>query len=109
MINVFDAWDVIKWLFFALFLPGTVITCAGLLVSFVFSQVAKVLGCGSGGAVLSAVFAGVLCFVARVVLFFNYPWWLGLWGYTDQYLILVSYALLIACGVVGVNHSRTDS
>ena len=109
MINVFDAWDVIKWLFFALFLPGTVITCVGLLVSFVFSQVAKVLGCGSGGAVLSAVFAGVLCFVAGVVLFFNYPWGLGLWGYTDQYLILVSYALLVAGGGVGVNHLRTDS
>lgn len=109
MVNVFDAWDVIRWLFFALFLPSAVIACAGLLVSFVFSQVAKVLGCGSGGTVLSAVFAGVLSIAAKVLLFFNYPWWLGLWGYTDQYLILVSYALLIACEVVSMNHSRTDS
>lgn len=109
MINVFDAWDVIRWLFFALFLPSAVIACAGLLISFLFSKVAKVLGCGTGGTVLSAVFAGVLCFAAKVVLFFNYTWWLALWGYTDQHLILVSYALLIACEVVSMNRSRTDS
>lgn len=109
MINVFDAWDVIRWLFFALFLPGTVIMCVGLLISFLFSKIAKVLGCGAGGSVLSAVFAGVLCFAAGVVLFFNYPWWLGLWGYTDQYLVLVSYALLGTCGAFSSKLSRTDS
>jgi hypothetical protein len=108
LVNVFDAWDVARWLFFALFLPGIVIMCAGFLVSFLFSRVSKVLGCGAGGFVLSAIFAGVLCSAAGVVLFFNYPWWLGLWGYTDQYLILVSYALLGAGGAFSTKLSRAD-
>lgn len=44
MINVFDAIEVIKWLFLGLFLPGLIVIGASFLASFVLYLIGSALG-----------------------------------------------------------------
>ena len=106
MINVFDAIEVIKWLFLGLFLPGLIVIGASFLASFVLYLIGNALGWDWMSDFLSGIIVPVGRVAGTIVLFFNYPWWLGLWGYTDQYLILASYVALVIGGGFSASLNR---
>lgn len=106
MINVFDAIEVIKWLFLGLFLPGLIVIGASFLASFILYLIGNALGWDWMSDFLSDIIVPVGCVAGTIVLFFNYPWWLSLWGYTDQYLILASYVALVIGGGFSASLNR---
>lgn len=46
--------------------------------------------------VIAALVAIVAGLVGTVIAFIHLPWWLGLFGYTDSHLILMSYIVFVS-------------
>lgn len=90
MIDVHNALDVFLWLLLSGFVPALAIGLASLIILGVLLIPAAIADSEGLG-----VFAVVLAFIANVagavIAFIHLPWWLGLFGYTDPYLILMSY------------------
>lgn len=96
MIDVHNALDVFLWFL----LSGVPALAVGLATLIVFGILAiPAMITDSEGL---AIVAGLLAFTAgiafSVVVFIHLPWWLGLFGYTDPHLILMSYVIFVASG-----------
>lgn len=94
MIDVHNALDVFLWLLLTGVVPVLTVGLASLVVLGILLIPAAIAD--SEGL---TVFAVVLAFIANiagaVIAFVNLPWWLGLFGYTDPYLILMSYIVFV--------------
>lgn len=95
MIDVHNVLDVFLWLLLTGVVPVLAVGLASLIVLGILLIPAAIAD--SEGL---AVFAVVLAFIANiagaVIAFVNLPWWLGLFGYTDSHLILMSYIVFVS-------------
>lgn len=94
MIDAHNALDVFLWLLLSGFVPALAVVLATLIAHAIFSIPAMIADSEALGC-----FALILTFIAHVafviVAFINLPWWLGLFGYSDPNLILMSYIVLV--------------
>ncbi|MCG5105492.1 hypothetical protein MBO12_00375 [Candidatus Saccharibacteria bacterium] len=94
MIDAHNALDVFLWLLLGGFVPALAVGLATLITFGIFTIPAMITDSDALGCL-----ALLLTFVAHVafviVAFINLPWWLGLFGYTDSHLILMSYIVFV--------------
>lgn len=94
MIDAHNALDVFLWLLLSGFVPALAVVLATLVAYAIFSIPAMITDSEALGCL-----ALLLTFVAHVAFviatFINLPWWLGLFGYTDPHLILMSYIVFV--------------
>lgn len=94
MIDVHNALDVFLWFLLAGAVPALAVGLATLIAFGIFAIPAMITDSDALGCL-----ALLLTFVAHVALFIvafiNLPWWLSLFGYTDPYLILMSYIVFV--------------
>ena len=94
MIDAHNALDVFLWLLLTGVVPTLAVVLATLITFGIFTIPAMITDSDALGCL-----ALLLTFVAHVafviVAFINLPWWLGLFGYTDSHLILMSYIVFV--------------
>lgn len=94
MIDVHNALDVFLWLLLSI-VPALAVGLASLIVLGLLAIPARIMQ-SEGLFVVAVLVAIVAGFAGTVVAFIHLPWWLGLFGYTDSYLILMSYIVFVS-------------
>lgn len=89
MIDAHNALDVFLWLLLSI-VPVLAIGLASLIIFGLLAIPAGIME-SEGLLVVAALVAIVAGLVGTVIAFIHLPWWLGLFGYTDSHLILMSY------------------
>lgn len=93
MIDAHNALDVFLWLLLSI-VPVLAIGLASLIIFGLLAIPAGIME-SEGLFVIAALVAIVAGLVGTVIAFINLPWWLGLFGYTDSHLILMSYIVFV--------------
>ena len=94
MINAHNALDVFLWLLLSI-VPVLAIGLASLIIFGLLAIPAGIME-SEGLFVIAALVAIVAGLVGTVIAFIHLPWWLGLFGYTDSHLILISYIVFVS-------------
>ena len=94
MIDVHNALDVFLWFLLAGGVPALAVGLASLTVLGILLIPAAIAD-SEGLAVLAVALAFIANIAGAVIAFIHLPWWLGLFGYTDPYLILMSYIVFV--------------
>ena len=94
MIDAHNALDVFLWLLLSI-APVLAIGLASLIIFGLLAIPAGIME-SEGLFVIAALVAIVAGLVGTVIAFIHLPWWLGLFGYTDSHLILMSYIVFVS-------------
>lgn len=94
MIDAHNALDVFLWLLLSI-VPVLAIGLASLIIFGLLAIPAGIME-SEGLFVIAALVAIVAGSVGTVIAFIHLPWWLGLFGYTDSHLILMSYIVFVS-------------
>lgn len=94
MIDAHNALDVFLWLLLSI-VPVLAIGLASLIIFGLLAIPAGIMESESL-FVIAALVAIVAGLVGTVIAFIHLPWWLGLFGYTDSHLILMSYIVFVS-------------
>lgn len=94
MIDAHNALDVFLWLLLSI-VPALAIGLASLIIFGLLAILAGIMK-SEGLLVVAALVAIVAGLVGTVIAFIHLPWWLGLFGYTDSHLILMSYIVFVS-------------
>lgn len=94
MIDAHNALDVFLWLLLSI-VPVLSIGLASLIIFGLLAIPAGIME-SEGLFVIAALVAIVAGLVGTVIAFIHLPWWLGLFGYTDSHLILMSYIVFVS-------------
>ena len=94
MIDVHNALEVFLWLLLSI-VPVLAIGLASLIVFGLLAIPAGIME-SEGLFVIATLVAIVAGLVGTGFAFIHLPWWLGLFGYTDSHLILMSYIVFVS-------------
>lgn len=94
MIDAHNALDVFLWLLLSI-VPVLAIGLASLIIFGLLAIPAGIME-SEGLLVVTALVAIVAGLVGTVIAFIHLPLWLGLFGYTDSHLILMSYIVFVS-------------
>lgn len=94
MIDVHNALDVFLWFLLAGGVPALAVGLASLIVLGILLIPAAIAD-SEGLAVLAVALAFITNIAGAVIAFIHLPWWLSLFGYTDPYLVLMSYIVFV--------------